>query len=286
MKKLKNILLLVFITTLFMTSTVSAEEIKTNINLSNIKVSLLDIFTEDTSAFSQAVLKNEIENNEDRKYFIHNGEEIKLNLRKDLISKNYKKNDTIVPEYIVIHETDNWNVGANAAAHQNWWDNDPYARSSVHFVVDDKETIQLLELDKHAFHVGDNRGFSNIENYNSIGIEICVNQDGNYEVARKRAILLTKYLIKELNLDSSTVVRHKDASNKDCPATMIKYPELWDDFVTRVDTTFPDEDYFLQTTNQLDLKYAVAYMNFETQPLLKPLKAINTTQFKIKKTIS
>ena len=36
---------------------------------------------------------------------------------------------------------------------------------------------------------------STVTNNNSIGIEICVNEDGNYTTARQNAIDLVKYLL-------------------------------------------------------------------------------------------
>jgi probable enterotoxin D len=220
------------------------------------------------------IMINDLENNEVQKYFVYDNENIKLNLRKDFISKNYKKNQTITPEYIVIHETDNWSENADAEAHQYWWDNDPYANSSVHFVVDDKETIQLLPLDAFAYHVGDNINFSDIRNHNSIGIEICVNKDGNYEISRKRAILLTKYLMKTLDMSSESVVRHKDASNKNCPSIMIREPELWEDFKNRLDITFLYEDYLLELNTDAPTKYVSTYFDIKN-----PIFDIEPTRF-------
>src|SRR5690606_36630652 len=59
-----------------------------------------------------------------------------------------------------------------------------------------------------------------ITNKNSIGIEICVNSDGNYAKAFQNAVELVAYLMKELNIPIERVVRHYDASRKSCPASM------------------------------------------------------------------
>jgi N-acetylmuramoyl-L-alanine amidase CwlA len=153
-----------------------------------------------------------------------------MNIEKKLISMNYSKGVTITPKYIVIHETDNKKKGADALAHYNYWNTNPNANSSVHFVVDDKRIIQLAELNWRCWHVGDNKGHSDITNSNSIGIEICVNSDGNYTKARQNAIELTKYLIKKTGIPASRVVRHYDASGKWCPRNMLDNPSLWTDF--------------------------------------------------------
>ena len=143
-----------------------------------------------------------------------------MNIEKKLISKNYSKGVTITPKYIVIHETANTKAGANADAHYNYWNTSNSAKASAHFVVDDKKIIQLLPLDVKAWHVGDNKGYSDITNNNSIGIEICVNSDGNYDIAFQNAVALTKQLMTELNIPIDRVVRHFDASGKNCPESM------------------------------------------------------------------
>lgn len=153
-----------------------------------------------------------------------------IKIEKKLISMNYTKSVTIKPEYIVIHETDNTDKGANADAHFKYWDTNENANSSVHFVVDDSKILQLLELNQRAWHVGDNKGHSNITNSNSIGIEICVNCDGDYLKARQNCIELVKYLLSATGLSADKVVRHYDASGKHCPRKMMDNPQLWADF--------------------------------------------------------
>lgn len=157
-----------------------------------------------------------------------------INMETKLLDKNYNKNVKIDPIYIVIHETGNRGVGADADAHYIYWNKDEEAERSTHFVVDENKIVQLLPLDAMGWHVGDNKGHSDIKNINSIGIEICVNEDGDYESARQRTIRLVKYLMRTLNIDDEHVVRHFDASGKLCPETMLKYPELWDDFKLRI----------------------------------------------------
>lgn len=153
-----------------------------------------------------------------------------LNIEKKLLPFNYEVGTIIKPEYIVIHETGGYGKGIDSERIYSYWNRDPEAKASTHFIVDENKTIQLLELDWLGWHVGDNEGYSNISNRNSIGIEICVNSDGDYITARARAIRLVKYLMQELNIDNEHVVRHFDASGKGCPEIMIRFPWLWDDF--------------------------------------------------------
>ena len=161
-----------------------------------------------------------------------------MNLKKQLISMNYSKGQVIKPEYIVIHETANTSRGADAQSHWRYWNTNENAQSSVHFVVDDHEVVQLAEFKPgscwRCWHVGDNKGYSNITNSNSIGIEICVNSDGDFEKARQNCIELVKWLMSQVGLGVDRVVRHYDASGKHCPATMLDHPELWNDFKAQV----------------------------------------------------
>ena len=167
-----------------------------------------------------------------------------LGLEKKLLSFNYEVGKTIEPIYIVIHETAGYEAGIDAEQIYKYWNRDPDAKTSTHFIVDENKTLQLLELNWKGWHVGDNDGHSDITNSNSIGIEICVNEDGDYVAARARTIRLVKYLMRELNIDADHVVRHYDASGKFCPEIMMRHPELWDDFKSQI--SMPDVifDYF------------------------------------------
>lgn len=63
-------------------------------------------------------------------------------------------------------------------------------------------------------------GLNGIRNNNSISIELCINSDSNYEVAYKNMVELTKNLMQKFNLGADAVVRHYDATRKNCPGTM------------------------------------------------------------------
>ena len=124
------------------------------------------------------------------------------------------------PKYIVIHATGNPRKGADAQAHFQYW-NSGNVGQSADFVVDDKEALQINDYNKfYTWHCGDGKGRYGITNSNSIGIEICINSDGDYSKAVENTIKLTRNLMKTLNLPADRVVRHYDASRKICPAEM------------------------------------------------------------------
>lgn len=123
-------------------------------------------------------------------------------------------------KYIVIHDTANAKCGADADAHFKYF-NGGNRNSSADFFVDDKKILQVNDYTKYyTWQVGDGKGKYGITNQNSIGVEICINADGDYNRALKNAIDLTKYLMKELSISEECVVRHYDASGKKCPASM------------------------------------------------------------------
>ena len=153
-----------------------------------------------------------------------------MKINKKQIAYNISKRNTAAT-YIVIHDTGNKNRGADAEAHFKYF-NGGNRNSSADFFVDDKQILQVNDYIKnYTWHCGDGKGKYGITNANSIGIEICVNSDGNYEKAYANAIELTKQLMEELNITVDRVVRHYDASRKNCPASMSSQSwALWNDF--------------------------------------------------------
>ena len=134
-------------------------------------------------------------------------------------------------KYIVIHDTGNKSRGANADAHFNYF-NSGDRGSSADFFVDDTQILQVNDYNKYyTWHCGDGNGKYGITNNNSIGVEICVNSDGNYDVAFNKTVELVKRLMSELNIHIDRVVRHYDASRKNCPASMSGNDwALWETF--------------------------------------------------------
>lgn len=113
--------------------------------------------------------------------------------------------------YITIHETANAAPGANAQAHANLQTNGNVRQASWHYQVDDQQIIQSYPDSARCWHAGGNG------NYQSIGVEICVNSDGNYQKAVENAVTLTKILMARYNLNDSRVVQHNFWTGKDCP---------------------------------------------------------------------
>lgn len=133
--------------------------------------------------------------------------------------------------YIVIHDTGNSSAGANARAHFNYF-NSANRSSSADIFVDDDECWIVNDYHKYySWHCGDGQGEYGITNSNSVGIEMCVNSDGNYEKAFRNTVDVARKLMEELNIPFDRVVRHYDASRKNCPASMNKGDwHKWNEF--------------------------------------------------------
>ena len=85
----------------------------------------------------------------------------------------------------------------------------------------------MIDLDcddnVYAWHAGGDYGkWLPYRNQNSIGIEMCINQDGNYDGSMAHDAKLVAELMHRYNLTMSNVVRHHDTSGKECPSYMLR----------------------------------------------------------------
>lgn len=119
---------------------------------------------------------------------------------------------------IVMHETGNPKAGADALAHAKWQrgaNGPPY---SWHATADDGDTIyQSLEWSERGWHAG--TGTNGRGNIDGIGIEICVNEDGDLRKAWTNGIWLARYLIRN-RYARPEIIQHNDCSGKHCPMRM------------------------------------------------------------------
>lgn len=123
-------------------------------------------------------------------------------------------------KYIVVHDTGNPSRGANATAHYNYF-NGGDRSSSADFFVDDTQILCVNDYYKfYTWHCGDGHGKYGITNRNSVGIEFCINVDSDRDKTLERTAQLVRELMQELNIPIDRVVRHYDASRKNCPQSM------------------------------------------------------------------
>lgn len=161
-----------------------------------------------------------------------------INIKKDFmpICKNRPGRKLKKLKGFLIHYTANYSKGANAKMHRSYFSTtDRYASSQ--FVVDDKEIIQLMPINEVAWH-GGGRRYTNWANsireginvnYFMIGIEMCVNADGDFSETEKNTAYLVARLLslpenKHLSIDD--VKRHYDATGKLCPKMYIEQKQF------------------------------------------------------------
>lgn len=159
------------------------------------------------------------------------------NIEYRLIDNNFTKSNNRKIEYIVIHFTAGVSSKEGKARDTAFWFNNPVAKASAHYIVDDGLVVQAVADNNIAWHCGANSYIHPFcRNNNSIGIEICSNHDSFISYAKtpasdpgwyftkesvKNAAELTAELMKKYNIPFEKVLRHYNVTGKDCPAIWV-----------------------------------------------------------------
>lgn len=137
---------------------------------------------------------------------------------------------------IVIHYTAN--PGASADNHFNYW-NWTKRKSSCDVVIDQTKILKINDWYKnYTWHIGDGKGKYGYLNSNTIGIEMCINKDGDFDKKTiENAIIFIRYLHKKGF--TKKLIRHYDASRKLCPLKFVDlnikgYNKAYTDFRNKV----------------------------------------------------
>lgn len=132
----------------------------------------------------------------------------------------------------VIHETANFNDGADAEAHRIFTHDQKGGAENVsfQFVVDDHEIIQLLPLYEKGVHAGNGEC-----NRRRAGIEMCVNRDGDFNATMANAAKLVRFLGEYDANMAGLPIQHHGCSGKNCPALLRQ--GRWEEFLKMVDQT-------------------------------------------------
>lgn len=139
-----------------------------------------------------------------------------IQINEKLVKYNFSSRGGEEIKYIVIHDTGNTSVGANANAHFEFF-NGGDRQSSAHYFVDDSQILRIIKDEDKSWAVGDGNGRYGITNENSISVEMCINRDGDFSKTYLKTLDLTKYLVNKHDIIFKNVVRHYDASRKICP---------------------------------------------------------------------
>lgn len=164
-----------------------------------------------------------------------------VKIEKNFINVNFY--DTNTPEYIVVHYTAGTTSKAGQAETVRKHFNNMTTKASAHFVVDDSKVIQLLPIEKGAWHAGQKK-----MNMNSIGIEMCSNIKTTKPYSKLtpedpwyftiETLQNTEELIADLmilyDIPIDKVIRHYDVTKKKCPAPFVKDEQAWFNFKKRI----------------------------------------------------
>jgi N-acetylmuramoyl-L-alanine amidase CwlA len=120
-------------------------------------------------------------------------------------------------KFIVVHWTSNKAKTATAMNHREYLQH-ATRYGSAHYFVDENEIVQAIGDSIEAWAVGDNQDYgtalNGCTNYNSISVEMCVNNGYS-----SKMLFNTIELVKELLrlYPNARVCRHWDVSRKECP---------------------------------------------------------------------
>lgn len=138
------------------------------------------------------------------------------------------------PKYIVIHDTGNTKKSAGALNHYNWLQNNNDLGRSAHVFVDSTRAIQVIPYTTPAYHIGvryvEKPEVSDCTNANSIGVEFCINADGNLTQTLTNLVAVVRQLMTLFNIPVDNVITHHMSAGKNCPGTFMKNPSLYTDF--------------------------------------------------------
>lgn len=136
---------------------------------------------------------------------------------------------------IIIHYVAN--PGTTAKQNWNYFNNlkdqkvDRAISASSHFIIGlDGEILQGIPLDEIAYST------SKEKNLDSVSIENChPGEDGKFtDDTYDSLVKLTAWLCWELDLTEKDVIRHYDATGKDCPRYYVAHEDEWSAFLKSV----------------------------------------------------
>lgn len=158
-----------------------------------------------------------------------------MKINREYVSGN-NTYDSNVPQYIVVHNTDNFAAGADACAHAKAQFNGNLS-ASVHYYTDDKDVVyQTASQDRGCWHVGVNYGgrlFGMVNNRNSIGVEMCVQAGYDFNRAFANTVEFVRQLMAETEIPADRVLQHYDVCAKNCPS-QIRVKGMWEEFKRQI----------------------------------------------------
>lgn len=137
---------------------------------------------------------------------------------------------------VTVHETGNYDVGADAQATADYQKNGAGGRSaSWQWQVDDHQAVQSFGNHVRCWHAGDGDAPEG-GNMTSVAVEVCVNADGDYRMALANAAeLIRDHILPDIAADDDDLFQHNAWSGKDCPRWLRAGKDLdWREFLRLV----------------------------------------------------
>ena len=150
--------------------------------------------------------------------------------------------------WIVVHESGMPREGQDALLLAELQVRNAYStgrQASWHYQVDETGVYQSFDDSIVCWHAGDGTYKLGGGNNNGIGIEMCINSDGNYEASMRMDAKLIAHLLHSYNLTLENVKRHYDFDGKQCPYYMIETGR-WTEFLEYVNREYMAYEYYQQ----------------------------------------
>lgn len=150
--------------------------------------------------------------------------------------------------WIVVHESGMPREGQDAVLLAEVQVRNAYStgrQASWHYQVDETGVYQSFDDSIVCWHAGDGTYKLGGGNNNGIGIEMCINSDGNYEASMRMDAKLIAHLLHKYNLTLENVKRHYDFDGKQCPFYMIETGR-WTEFLEYVNREYVAYEYYQQ----------------------------------------
>lgn len=178
------------------------------------------------------------------------------------------------PRGITDHDTGNAGRGADADMHNRYIHNmagyHPRDTNHVswHISLDENFIIQHIPFDEPAYHCGDGWGV-NSGNRTTIGIEKCMNVDGDRAKTEENAIALTVFLLKAFKWTPDLVNPHQHWSGKYCPAVILKRDGSFNPYRKRIELALQGKAGISEMNNYLKRGDAGAQVRLLQHDLIK-----------------
>lgn len=183
--------------------------------------------------------------------------------------------------WIVVHESGMNTTGVNAEylakAQYNYAYNGASRDASWNYQVDDGEIYQSYGDNVYCWHASSRRG-----NSNSIGIEMCVNPDGEFNASMRNDARLIAYFLHKYNLGMLNVKQHFnfDANGKNCPEN-IRNDRRWFELLGMITREYASQDLL----EDVEVTYNIVSGNTEEWKLPGIYKLTNNSEVIVEVTV-